>query len=92
VSNRHPIPPGSGSRARKKSLSATTIGHGVVNHESAGEFNLMDYLRRSTQASGVPLYVEDLEVIHKAAKLVVGILKDQNIHSMTTRPGSKKNV
>ena len=55
-------------------------------------FDLMDYLRRSTRASGVPLYVEDLEVLHQAAKLIVGVLKDQNFHSMRTRSGSKTNV
>ncbi len=49
----------------------------------------MDYLRRSTEASGVPLYVEDLEVIHQAAKLMAAILRDQNFHSMSTRSGSK---
>lgn len=58
----------------------------------AKDFDLMDYLRRSTEASGVPLYVEDLEVIHQAAKLLVGILKDQNFHSTSTRSGSKTNV
>ncbi len=52
----------------------------------------MDYLRRSTEASGVPLYVEDLEVLHQAAKLIVAVLKDQNFHSMSTRSGSKTNV
>ena len=58
----------------------------------ADEFDLTDYLRRSTEASGVPPFVEDLEVLHQAAKLVVGVLKDQNFHSMTTRSGSKTNV
>ena len=53
------------------------------------KFDLMDYLRRSTEASGVPLYVEDLEVIHQAAKLMAAILRDQNFHSMSTRSGSK---
>ena len=56
---------------------------------SGGNFDLMDYLRRSTEASGVPLYVEDLEVIHHAAKLMAAILRDQNFHSMSTRSGSK---
>jgi hypothetical protein len=58
----------------------------------AKEFDLADYLRRSTEASGVPLYVEDLEVLHQAAKLMVAILKDQNFHSMSTRLGSNTNV
>ena len=52
----------------------------------------MDYLRRSTEASGVPFYVEDLEVIHQAAKLMAAILRDQNFHSMSTRSGSKAKV
>jgi hypothetical protein len=58
----------------------------------SGSFDLMDYLRRSTEASGVPLYVEDLEVTHQAAKLMAAILRDQNFHSMSTRSGSKAKV
>lgn len=50
----------------------------------------MDDLRRLTEASGVPLHVEDLGVIQRAAKLVVTILRDQGSHSMSTRSGSKK--
>jgi hypothetical protein len=56
------------------------------------DFDLMDYLKRSTEASGVPLYVEDPGVIHQAAKLIVSVLKDQNFHSMSTFSGSKANV
>src|SRR6266508_4222175 len=63
-----------------------------VDARGMGDFDLTDYLKRSTEASGVPLLVEDLEVIHQAAKLVVSVLKHQNCHSTCTSSGSKANV
>jgi hypothetical protein len=83
--------PVSSSRREASYSARRRIRHARRKDASMGEFDLMEYLRRSTEESGVPLYVEDLEVIHQAAKIIAGILRDQNFHSTRTRSGSKMN-
>ncbi len=52
------------------------------------KFDLDAWLKASTKASGVPLYVADPGVMRRGSKLMASILHGQNNHSTKTRPGS----